>query len=909
MKLPHTTVSRFWVLLLSVFTLATAAYGQKANVVYNPTSVGAGGVVPFLHSYTITVTSPPALPPGESWAVARPLSAAATGIPNPAVDPATAAGWVRLVPDSLTFSGPNETQTVTITVDIPETALSGDVPSGQYTFLVKAGNWPSGVNNPGHRIDASVQRPRPPDEEGKPPVIEITEPISSTLTYPPGAFPQPVPFKFVATVVEGSPVITSVSAEFRTPAGTEVLTTENVGLDTRLVNGSGTFIVTGPGVYTLKCTARNSVGEDVHEEDYLVVVQGVPPTVVINTPSVGQTYTYRVGGPAVEVPFTFTATSNFGGIRSLTALVDGLEVPFSPQGLNTLTATGVISLPYTTAGTHTIAVVTSDDYGVDDDAGHFIVNVVAPEPTIVITTPYEGQEFTVPVGSTTTSVPYSFTAQVGNGFNIDSVTATLGVTTLAPTVVGLDTPISTGTSTLQLAPGTYEITAKGGSFGYFATDKVTFKVTAAATPPTVVINSPANGYSVELLPGGTVSVPFTFTGSSTTPGAVITGLTATLDGVPVSFTSTTLNTPVAVGTATLTFNAAGSHTLYVTATDAHGTAQATGSFTITAAQPRSVSGNVFFDVNANGLMDGADYGLAGVTVKLLNSSGGTLATLTSSPTGSYTFPGLFPGDYTVKATADAGFTATTPTSRPVTVAGVNVTAPAIGYTLDFCAISAMAANGFSHGFWKNNVAKAIQGKSAQIPAAAINAYTNSIAAFALSPFDGLTKQTAVAIMSSTSSKPADLLALQLVASEYNYQNKAYLSGNAVLTYAFVYWGEWVLANAGTLPATKVLAAKDWFDRYNNTHGSVMGGDGGCGGSTPPPPPPTGGDDDDCDRDYDRDRDHDRDCDRDRDYDRDRDCDRDDDRDGRDDDRDHRSGKDGHGDGHKDDNKGKGRGRG
>jgi hypothetical protein len=68
-----------------------------------------------------------------------------------------------------------------------------------------------------------------------------------------------------------------------------------------------------------------------------------------------------------------------------------------------------------------------------------------------------------------------------------------------------------------------------------------------------------------------------------------------------------------------------------------------------------------------------------------------------------------------------------------------------------------------------------------------------------------------------------LLAKQLLASEYNYQNAAYLNGNATLTYAFVYWGEWVLGNSSNLSSTYVIWAKDWFDAYNNTHGGAISG--------------------------------------------------------------------------------------
>ena len=62
----------------------------------------------------------------------------------------------------------------------------------------------------------------------------------------------------------------------------------------------------------------------------------------------------------------------------------------------------------------------------------------------------------------------------------------------------------------------------------------------------------------------------------------------------------------------------------------------------------SISGTVFIDQNNNGLQDGADLGIASVTIELLNSSGTVIATTTTDSSGAYSFTSLQPGTYSVR---------------------------------------------------------------------------------------------------------------------------------------------------------------------------------------------------------------------------------------------------------------------
>jgi hypothetical protein len=173
----------------------------------------------------------------------------------------------------------------------------------------------------------------------------------------------------------------------------------------------------------------------------------------------------------------------------------------------------------------------------------------------------------------------------------------------------------------------------------------------------------------------------------------------------------------------------------------------------------------------------------------------------------------------------AGLKLGTVTERTVTVAGVDVCVPRIGVFLDFAAIRPMAAKGCTIGFWKTNLEKAISGdsKGCQVSKSKLTSYTSKIGSFALPPHDAISMKTAVSTMAYTGSTPALLLSKQLLASQYNYQNEAYIGGNQNLTMCFLWWGEHVMANPSKYSSTDILWAKDWCDAYNNSHGGALNG--------------------------------------------------------------------------------------
>jgi hypothetical protein len=823
---------RFLAILMTLcFGVLSAHAGSSGaagvTVQYAPQTQGTALSLPSTSSYVLSVTPPVAY---TNFPVT--VNVRVVPLTVPVGDIATAASYIRLSSTSLTFTAPAQTIPVTVTMDFPLSALTPDIVSASYTYQIYTDGWATGFIDFGAGISAGLSLPSPVSTVPNPPIVNITTPPDGAqYLVAPNGFPAQIPMQYTAGTDSISPVITSISASLEGAQGTTPIVVTTNGLGTAAVTGDGTLAIPAPGSYSVSVTAINDVGSASDTNTFNVVVGAAPPTVSIQTPAPGTTYTYRLGSTPVTVPLSFTAVSNFGGVRTLTATLDGADVSslFVPNGIGTLTATGSFSLQYTTAGTHAFVVTTTDDYGTATASTSYTINVIAPTPTINITTPTEGQVFSIPYGSASINVPYSFVTTSNNGFVVNSVSATLDGTAISPVTVGLGTPLATSTGTFaNLTPGNYTLTANGNSAGIVVTTSVHFTVKALQPPPTVVINTPApNATFTRYSNGPALSIPLTFTGTSNAFYGVITAITATLDGVPLTVTGSpvTLNQKVVGGSATMVVSTAGVHTIKVTATDYIGTATAVQTFTVTVLQGSTVSGAVFFDANTNGTLTAGEIGLASVPVALKSSTGATLATTTSAADGTYSFSQVFPGSYTVVATEPAGLDPTAGNSRSVTVGSANVTGVNIGYMIDFCSLQGQSAGGFTIGYWKNNVDKAISGKTSgiQVSAATIKAYTTTMGAFATTQYDGITMKQASAIMGSTSSAPVDLLSKQLVASEYNYINKAYLNGNQTTTYLFVWWGEYIVAHPSSFSSDYIIWAQKWFDAYNNTHGGAIVG--------------------------------------------------------------------------------------
>lgn len=79
-------------------------------------------------------------------------------------------------------------------------------------------------------------------------------------------------------------------------------------------------------------------------------------------------------------------------------------------------------------------------------------------------------------------------------------------------------------------------------------------------------------------------------------------------------------------------------------------------FGFTAGCTGGIGDRVWNDINANGIQDAGEPGLAGVPVRLL-LNGSQVAATTTDANGNYTFPGLCPGNYSVEVGTPSGFVA------------------------------------------------------------------------------------------------------------------------------------------------------------------------------------------------------------------------------------------------------------
>ena len=821
----------FFAVLAALVFAAPASAGPN-DVLYQPLSKSVEGIMPYSTTYSVSVLSPANYPSGDTRTINLELSATSFS----EGDEATALSYVTFLDtttqtpiNSLTFTGPNQVRSFSVRVAIPLIGISGAGSSAAFAYHIATSNWGSmsdgsAVVEAGSNINAIASVDPSGDPNRLPPLISITSPADGQV-FTPSSLPATIPMSFLATARAGFPVVSVDATLDGVPL---VLTTTPAGPATS-VTGTASLVIPAAGTYTIRANANNSVGSATDSNTFTVTFGG-PPVAVINTPANNASYTLRTGS-SLTVPYTFTATSTSGGITGLDVKVDGQSVTYNSSPLGVSVVTGQTDLVYTTGGVHTVSVSATNAIGTSLVAtADFTISVISPVPAISINLT-GGATYTIPSGATSINIPFTLASTSTNGFTVDAVTATWSGA--APALshtpsLGTSASVTSSGTLLNVGPGTYTINATTTSAGVVATAATTITVNAAVQQPlpTVVINTPALGSTYTLVSGGApLSIPLTFTGTSNATGGVITALTAKLGTTALVVTPTNLGQKTASGAATMTVSAAGTYTISVTATDAYGVASATRTFSVTVVQPKNICGTIFFDVDADGTMDCGEFGLGSVGVNLVNATGQVVATTTTNSCGSYTFCGIAPGTYTVVAVPYAGLKPTTTGSRAITVTTANVTVSPIGLGLNFAAIRTMTANGYTIGYWKNNLDKAITGKTSgiQVPVASLTSYTSKIGDFALSPYDCISLKAASSTMGSTSSAPKDLLSKQLIASEYNYQNGAYIGGNKNLTFVFLWWGEYVLKNYSTYTSTYVVWTKDWFDAYNNTHGGLVAG--------------------------------------------------------------------------------------
>lgn len=468
LNLPRFALSCF--AMLAGLASANAQVGPGTpEVTYNPGLTRVEGDQPLTRTVYVAITSPSNVPVGSSTSITPVFSMLSqpAGIPD-----AVALSYVSFNPSTLTFTGPG--QTILARVDL---AFPDGVPGGLYAYKFLTPGWPVGTQDLGGFLNATIYPAPPPPG---PPTVEITSPVANAqFTYNPAVGLQ-VPITFLAN----APVVSPLRTVVGDVNGISITPLQQVTNADGSVTATGSVNITAPGTYTITARATNDEGTATDVSDFTVVLSVPPPTVAIASPVNGSTYTLPASGP-LSVPYSFSGHSFYGGMRTLTATLNGQPVTFTPAGIGTLDATGTGNFSITTAGSYELVVTGTDDYGSATARTTFTVTSAtnAPRPCIKINSPDNCAVYTRVAGSGPTLIPFSYTGVAGTGFTISSLTGTLNGSPVTATVTGIGTQTATGTGTFSITTaGTYTLSATAKSGNSVASTSVTFRVKEVQPP-------------------------------------------------------------------------------------------------------------------------------------------------------------------------------------------------------------------------------------------------------------------------------------------------------------------------------------------------------------------------------------------------------------------------------------------
>lgn len=447
------------ILFILFAAIAVIARDDTPTVIYKPSLKLIEGDQPLHTSYVLEITSPPNVAPGSSLSISPVLAVVSS--PD-GVSTATALSFISFSPSTLVFSGPNQSRTTTVTVDVPLGTAAGD-----YSWAISTPGWPGATLDPFAFINAKVTIPQAPVA----PSVSLGAPLDGAIySYLLGGPPVSIALAFTASAPAASP-ISSIDADV---AGIAVSLTSS-GIGTDAVTASGTIQLSQAGLFTVRARATNNAGTSSDTVEVTVNLEVPPPTVAITQPLTDTDLFYS--GTPLSVPFSFTATSLRDGITSLGATLNGVPVVVTPSGLATLNATGSGSLSIGTSGSHVLAVTATSPHGTSSASRVINVSAPAAPPTITIASPAEGTVITRVAGSSPTSLPLDFTAVAASGSTISALNGSLNSTSVPVTITGLGTAIARGTGSLLVsAPGTYTFVASATGGGTNAARSVSFTV-------------------------------------------------------------------------------------------------------------------------------------------------------------------------------------------------------------------------------------------------------------------------------------------------------------------------------------------------------------------------------------------------------------------------------------------------
>jgi hypothetical protein len=436
------------------------------TVTYFPVINLVAGDQPLHDSYPLQITSPNILLLTQTVSITPVI----TVLSKPAgVTDAQALSYVTLSPSTLVFTAPGQTQTTTVTCDVPAGNAAGD-----FQYTISTPGWPIGTYDGLATINMRVTVPI--DQET--PSIVINSPADgATVDLPVPGPAITVPFSFQASSDVTAP-ITDIGAMI----GGQSLTITGTGLGTEAASGAGTLTFAAPGIYTVRAFATNINGTSATSVDVTVRAVAPPPTVAILQPIVTN-YVLPVGG-SLNIPFSISAISAFGGVTNVSATLNGSPVSVSTNALPALIATGSGTLHISGGGNYTLGVTATDQNGTSSATLVLHVTAATPIPNVSISQPVNGLVVTRIAGSPATSIPFVFTATTTTGFKIDSLNASLGAASVTVTPAGLGTTSATGVGVLLVnAPGTYTFTAGALSGTTAGSSTATFTVKEEQPPP------------------------------------------------------------------------------------------------------------------------------------------------------------------------------------------------------------------------------------------------------------------------------------------------------------------------------------------------------------------------------------------------------------------------------------------
>ena len=372
----------------------------------------------------------------------------------------------------------------------------------------------------------------------------------------------------------------------------------------------------------------------------------------------------------VTTPGGTSATSSADQFSYIaTPAVTGLSPTSGPAAggtLVTITGTGFTGASLVDFGTNpatNLTVVSDTKITADSPAGSGLVDVTVTTPGGTSATSSADQFTYIAAPAVTALSPTSGPAGgdtlvtiTGTNFTGASVVdfgpnAATNLTVVSATKITADSPAGTGLVDVTVTtPGGTSATSSADQFTYIAAPAVT------ALSPT---SGPAGGDTLVTITGTN------FTGAS----VVDFGTNAATNLTVVSSTKITADSPAGSGVVDVTVTTPGG-------TSATSTAD---QFAYVAFQTVTLSGEVFNDLNGDGMIDTGDTGFSGWTVNLLNSQDKVIATTTTDSHGDYSFTGVGPGTQTIQEVTQNGpgnvpYVPTVPSTGTITVtpaSGIN----------------------------------------------------------------------------------------------------------------------------------------------------------------------------------------------------------------------------------------------